>query len=578
MYIFIFLYAFIIFFSSQYLISKRFLINNKKRIIYNILSILILYSFLYIFIDDIFLTSYITAIIFFVLSIAFYYIHEFRGNTLNFADIQCISTAKEVAGGYKYNIKIQFIISAICFFAPLIIFNYIDKYTLIETNEAFLNYRLLIRIICFFILYMLLFYICKNNYYNYSLNAGEEEGYIYNFFSSIPIFYKNNRLYDIDNTITLDGKLSAKSHIEIDKNNVINLDNNNTNDIKNSKTEDTFNKPHIIVIMNESFGHINDRIKTNIPVTPVYDNLKNVVKGNLIVNTFGGGTETTEFEFLTGMHIGSNPYPIYPYNSIKTEKYTLARFFNSYNYKTIAMHPYTATNYHRDRIYKLFGFDELIFYDDFKHKNVVRNYVSDEEMYKEVIDRYEYVKNQNEKCFIFGITMQNHSGYDIFDGQEIEVLDDFKNKISLNSYLSLLHISDKSINTLIDYFEKQQERVIICFFGDHNASFSSDINKKIYDMSSDIDNNNAFSTPFFIYDNKNKKDEYIDKISTNFLSLELIKRTGFNMTEYYNFLNSIYDKVYYMSFHKEKMRKDNAICFINENEKSYMSLKNYFLK
>ena len=36
--------------------------------------------------------------------------------------------------------------------------------------------------------------------------------------------------------------------------------------------------PHIIVIMNESFGVAQNLVNTNIPVTPYFDNLSNVIK------------------------------------------------------------------------------------------------------------------------------------------------------------------------------------------------------------------------------------------------------------------------------------------------------------
>ena len=41
------------------------------------------------------------------------------------------------------------------------------------------------------------------------------------------------------------------------------------------------NMPHIIVIMNESFGTVNRRVNTNEPVTPYYDSLSNVLKGDM---------------------------------------------------------------------------------------------------------------------------------------------------------------------------------------------------------------------------------------------------------------------------------------------------------
>ena len=540
------IHAIIIYVLSQIITSKKIFISRDKMI-YNFISIMFVEFLINVLIKNIYWTLFLTYVLFYVLSLGFYFLHEFRGNSLYFADIFCIATAKEVAGGYKYDIKMEFIISLVCTILSLSIF----RTSINMANNLFILFRIGIAML----FYTILRTICSQNKFNYSLNAGETEGYIYNFISSCPIFY-------IDFTTV---GANAKNTVGADS-------------IRPSESLPSPDAPHVIVIMNESFSHINERIKTNIDVTPVYDNLSGVLKGNLLVNTFGGGTETTEFEFLTAMHVGSNPYPIYPYNQIKSDKYTIAKFFDDNGYRTIAMHPYTATNYHRNVIYKLFGFKDLFFYDDFKHKDTVRNYVSDESMYDEVIDKFEETKKDGKKTFLFGITMQNHSGYDSFEGQEIEVTDNFADKKSLNSYLSLLHISDKSIQKLIDYFDKENERVLICFFGDHNASFSPSINKKIYDISNYYEGKNVYETPFFIYDNKNKTDEYIKQISTNFLTIELLKRTGLELNDYYKLINGIYEKAYYMNFHKEKMRDDNLLYYINDKEKEYMSYKPKFLK
>ena len=549
--------ALVIYATSQSISSNNIFIPRDK-LIYNMLSIIFVASIVNTIVGNMFWTLLITHILFYILSLGFYYLHQFRGNNLSFADIFCIATAKEVAGGYKYDIKPQFLISLEVSIFSLFVFRHC-----IRIGNDF---RLIFRIVFALALYILMRIICLQNKYNYSLNAGETEGYIYNFISSCPIFY-----IDFNNVVA-----NPKNNVGSNQDN--NVGANKENNVGAKQCEPAPDIPHVICIMNESFSHINERIKTNIPVTPIYDGLKGVLKGNLLVNTFGGGTETTEFEFLTGMHIGSNPYPIYPYNHIKTEKYTLAKFFDDNNYRTIAMHPYTATNYHRNIIYKLFGFKEMYFYDEFKHKDTVRNYVSDDAMYAEVIDKYEETKKDNKKAFIFGITMQNHSGYDTFDGEEIEVTDYAEDKISINSYLSLLHISDKSIKKLIDYFDKENERVIICFFGDHNASFNPHMNKRYYDISKSYEGKNVYETPFFIYDNKNKKDENIKQISTNFLSLELLKRTGLELSTYHKMLDEIYKRVYYMNFHKEKSREDNLLYYIDDIEKEYIELRNDYLR
>ena len=548
----------------------------RHTYIYNVIVVLLSYTFLNIFLWQYQINFLILITIFYIISIAMYYIHEFRGTNINISDILSINTAKEVAGGYTYNIRPIFVVTLIMIIAEYIL--HICYYKI----DVFKNYNVGInginntnieiyrygwhefgQILLFLFLFFLLRDIVSKNKYDYSLLAGEKEGYIYNFFSSFPIFHKKNK--DVKNC---DAGINIKDLKELKYKSTFNI-----LDTENAQKYDSFksdkNKPHVIIIMNESFGSVNRRVKTNIPVTPYYDGLNDVIKGDLYVNTFGGGTANTEFEFLTGVSIGDYPYPVMPYNNfVKEDKYSIAKYFKEFGYKTIAMHPYTATNYNRDKVYKRFGFDELLFFDDFKDKKYVRNFVSDASMYEEVIRRYESVKQSKEKAFIFGITMQNHSGYGEFENQE--VVSDIEgvsaeDKKSLDSYLSLMKISDDAIKILIDYFKKEKEKVVILFFGDHNASFGTDINKLVYDKSFIYECTNTYVTPFFIYSNSEQYNKVVDGVSANFLSVELFKAAGLPFDDIHYLLDSVYKDYNIYSYHKMKKKSDNKLYDIPYN-------------
>ena len=558
---------------SQSIASGKIVLLPKKlhTFIYNFLCVLFAYTFLNVIFWQYELNFLIIITLFYIISLTMYYIHEFRGTNINFSDILSINTAKEVAGGYTYEIKPIFVLCFFTIFTEYIlhlVYNKIDLlyYYNIDfksiNNENLYLYRFILHELAQVLLFIFLFFVLRDiityNKYDYSLMAGEKEGYIYNFFSSIQIFHKKDVGINEEN-------ISSKSNIKVNCDATFNsLFTKNAHSFDNIKD---ITKPHVIVIMNESFGSVHNRIKTNIAVTPYYDSLKNVIKGDLYVNTFGGGTANTEFEFLTGMTVGNYPYPVMPYNNfVKKDKYSLARYFNHFGYQTVAMHPYTATNYNRDKVYKRFGFDELLFFDDFKDKKYVRNYTSDLSMYEEVIKRFEIIKGNNKKAFIFGITMQNHSGYDSFEGQEIKSLfdgnDSIKHKESLDAYLSLMKISDEVIKTLIDYFKAEKEPVVLLFFGDHNASFGTDINKLVFDNNYDYECTNAYVTPFFIYNNKSDNNKQIKGVSANFLSLELLNEVGLPYDDVHQLLDSVYKNYSIYNFHKMKKRDDDVILDI----------------
>ena len=582
-----------VFCVSQCICTGRvqFIPKRKGMIIYNFLVVFCIYSFLNIFINNYQINFLFIITFFYLISIAMYYVHEFRGTNINLSDILSINTAKEVAGGYKYEIKPIFILVLLFIVAEYILHIFVLKINIVGILEQKFKTNIgryvffwneIFQILCFLLSFFFLKDKISQKQYDYSLNAGENEGYIYNFFSSIPIFHRSREDALLAEKTALD---FIKTVFGIAKENIKNKNTKSSHDyvtICNSRFKDYTlqnpEAPHILVIMNESFGTAHRRIKTNIEVTPYYDSLSNVTKGNLFVNTFGGGTANTEFEFLTGMTIGNYPYPVMPYNNfVKRKKYSIARYFNNLGYKTIAMHPYTATNYHRDKVYKRFGFDELLFYEDFKNKQYVRNFVSDRSMYEEIIRRFRSVRSNGHKLFLFGITMQNHSGYKDFDGAEVlSHMTNYKDREAVDAYLSLMKISDEAIELLINYFDSIEDHVMILFFGDHNASFGTEINKIVYEQGLDYECSNAYMTPFFIYDNKNRKDEYIDAISANFLSIELLKKAKLPFDALHDMLNELYKKYSVYNYHKALKKDDGKLYDIPYDK--FMRLEKEYLK
>ena len=564
---------------SQSVASGRIniLLRNNYYIINNILSIMLVIEFFYIIFGSYKISFIISSILIYILSLTMYYVHEFRGTNINFSDILSLNTAKEVAAGYKYKVKIASIICLLLLLSVMICIGRISIDNDFVKNILYNNFgfdyltQKLVSIVIFIILFLVLRSFISKGKYDYSLNAGEKEGYVYNFFTSIFVFHKKS-----DNDTSVKAKIVNENEDNEDYLNIYFT--NNSQDITNINNNDSnVDRPHIITIMNESFGSIHDKINANIEITPYYNALKNVSKGNLYVNTFGGGTANTEFEFLTGMSIGNYEYPVMPYNNfVKRDKYSLARYFKNIGYKTEAIHPYTATNYHRDKVYKRFGFDELLFFDEFKNKSYVRNFISDEAFYRECILRFENAIKHNEKLFLFGITMQNHSGYMMFDEAKVVSNLDFEEKESLDAYLSLMRISDDALKILFDYFGNVKEHVIILFFGDHNASFGTEINKYLYGDAANYEYTIAYKTPVFIYDNKVDYNKSMGDISANFLSIKLLNYADLPLDEFHKFLNDIYINYPVYNFHKRLSIKDGKLYDILDD--NYMKLEREYLK
>ena len=65
------------------------------------------------------------------------------------------------------------------------------------------------------------------------------------------------------------------------------------------------------------------------------------------------------------------------------------------------------------------------FIDDFDQSKILREYITDQELYDKIIDRYES-RGANEKLYLMGITMPNHG----WSGEQYNNLkkDEYKNE------------------------------------------------------------------------------------------------------------------------------------------------------
>ena len=147
--------------------------------------------------------------------------------------------------------------------------------------------------------------------------------------------------------------------------------------------------PNIIVIMNEAFSDpaVLGQFSTNEDYMPfvhsLLDGAEDTVSGLLNVSVKGGNTANTEFEYLTGSSMAFLPYGSIPYQQyIKDETPSMASWLSDFGYRTVAMHPYRAAGWDRNKVYPLMGFDEMYFEEFYEDSALVRKYVSDEADYE----------------------------------------------------------------------------------------------------------------------------------------------------------------------------------------------------
>ena len=70
---------------------------------------------------------------------------------------------------------------------------------------------------------------------------------------------------------------------------------------------------------------------------------------------------------------------------INEEQWSLANYFNEFDYNTLAIHPYYDWFWRRRDIYRYFGFQDFYFMNDFVNKQYAGSYITDDSLTKEII-------------------------------------------------------------------------------------------------------------------------------------------------------------------------------------------------
>lgn len=306
--------------------------------------------------------------------------------------------------------------------------------------------------------------------------------------------------------------------------------------------------PNIVAIMIESFADIsvaNEGLSFQEELMPnITNTTQNVIKGDLLVSIFGGGTANSEFEFLTG-----NSMAHLPIGSIAYDRYiedycdSVVGYLKNKNYATYAIHPYLKTFWNRDYVYPLLGFDRFYTLDDFNEDTLYKKgYVSDEEVFNKIINCYEN-KNTDQPFFSFSVTMQNHTPYNDFSNGVVEVNGDdelFKESVKEEASIHAKGVQDGDalFGALKQYFSNVEEPTIVVVFGDHHPYISSTINKD----SNHLDDVNKFKTPFIIWTNYDIDSKTNVSIDSSMLGAYLLYYGGFELPAYlkYNIQASNY--------------------------------------
>ena len=311
---------------------------------------------------------------------------------------------------------------------------------------------------------------------------------------------------------------------------------------------------NVIVIMNESLSDLSvlPGVESNMDAMPFLRSLtENTVKGYAYSSVFGGTTANSEYEFLTGnttafLPAGTVPYQMY----VSDGDPSLVGQMEALGYTTIAAHPYRSSGWNRPTVYADYGFDEVYFESDFQDRAYMRGdertgYVTDRCDYENLIRWYEE-KEEGQPLFLFNVTMQNHSAYQMAWTnlpKEVWLTGELENRFqTVNQYLSLVYQSDQAFEDLIDYFSQVEEPTMILLFGDHQPQVATNFYTDVLGTNPDTATaQKKQMVPFVLWANYDIPEAQGVELSLNYLSALLMDTANLPMTGYQKFLSQLWE-------------------------------------
>ena len=527
-------------FCIQYIILEPELFRKTKKSIwkYNIFCVAVVYMVFMAVLAEARWTFYLSHTLFVIIAFADYFVYEFRQNEITYGDLTTIGTGLSVAKNYRFALHDR---GAIALMLTVLLFMLVWRLRPVFRMKVLRH--LLLRAAAVAAGVMLVQYLDAHAMrlatQTWEKKGTYKNGFVLNFILGIQ-----------DSMVSVPGGYSAEAMEALESGYTKEEETVRPAGLKKGQ------KPVIITIMNESFSDLRliGNLTTNEEVTPFIDSLEeNTLRGYALASVFGAKTPNSEWEYLSGGSMAFLPSGSVVYQQyLENEPTTIVSTLKNEGYTTVAMHPYFSTGWRRNIVYPRMGFDEMHFMDDgyFDESRIMRDYITDEELYDKIIARFE-ARGEDENLYILGVTMQNHGGFkDEYENftNDIHYTDAMGNTYAdADQYLSLIHQSDIAMEKLIDYFSSVDVPVEIVFFGDHlpslSSSFFRSLNGKGVSGLTLSQLEDLFTVPFFIWTNYDTEEERIERTSLNFLSTLTLERAGIPLPPLNRYLRDLMEEI-----------------------------------
>ncbi len=558
--------VFTTFMVQHIILENELAVKTSKAVMkYNILLIGIVYLAVFALTASIRLTWTIVHSFFIFFAFIDYYVYEFRQNEISFNDATTIGTGISVAKAYRPELNDR---GSMAILMTLVVFVLIWKSHVKFTWKWFV--QILVRAAaiagCVFLVNSFLPGGSNAKALGRATQTWEKKGtYRNGFILNLILGYQDSKIdppsgYSVDGIKELEAEYGpnylvegTEAETEAETEASSETASSSTSNAAATAAFKNGKRPTIITIMDESFAdfRVVGDFEASEEIMPYIDSLKeNTTKGYALASVFGAKTPNSEWEYMSSNSMAFLPDGSVVYQQfLKKTPTTIVSNMKNLGYTTVGMHPYFAAGWRRSTVYPWLGFDEMKFMDtgDFDDTKLLRDYITDQECFDKIIDRYEQ-KSQDEDLFIMGITMQNHGGYkEEYDNFTPDV--HYMNGIypAVDQYLSVAHQTDAAVQSLIEYFQSVDEPVEIVFFGDHQPSLPSGFFRTLngHGVSNlTLDQlENLFTVPFFIWTNYDSEEVEVERTSFNYLTTLALEKAGIELPPFNKFLADMMEAI-----------------------------------
>jgi phosphoglycerol transferase MdoB-like AlkP superfamily enzyme len=187
-------------------------------------------------------------------------------------------------------------------------------------------------------------------------------------------------------------------------------------------------------------------------------------ESRILSPVFGGYTANAEFEALCGFPVLKDAVRFE--RDLKNDVPCLPRILAQHGYTTIASHPNVPVFWNRVNAYRRLGFETYWSLQDFEQVDMVRNFMSDASLYRQVLDKIEPWLDSGKPLLNYIVTYFGHWDYPL-RGKRTRVIDNSSSVPEVGNYANTVYYKARELMVFLGELRARDPDALIVMFGDH---------------------------------------------------------------------------------------------------------------